>query len=83
MCLSLRSMGAAATSPVPQRHRQTGARHKSQRVSKAKQKEERETEKRSRAEESRVEQSTKRIRAEQSALCAPAIKKSHLIQVHL
>lgn len=44
---------------------QTEARHKSQRVSKAKQA--RETEKRSRGEQRRVEQSTKRIRAEQSA----------------
>lgn len=44
---------------------QTEPRHKSQRVSKAKQA--RETKKRRRGEHLRVEQSTKRIRAEQSA----------------
>lgn len=55
---------------------QTEARHKSQRVSKAKQKKARERERRGAA-QSRAEHKTDQSRAE----CA--IKKSHLIQVHL
>lgn len=67
MCLSLRSMGAAATSPAPQRHRQTEARHKSQRVSKAKQKEEGEEQRR--AVQSRAEHKTDQSRAECAVRC--------------